>query len=505
MSSPSQSEIKANEFLNVAKTIIPAEKYADFINNIESNNFNKILSLSNIEEKFGDFSNSSHYTDEQTKKMILENMERFITYFYDFTDEETKKIIIKKMKDEIEYPQNNYLDKAKNLYDKLSYSEKVLLKILTMENQKTYEERNQTQRGEPKPGEMTTEMQEFVEVYKKLNAEDIREFHWIGHHRVDWSEYMPGFIRGTEIEQKLIEQQRILKFKQIYDHLSDSDKARVINAGWLEETIPEVSISEKIDFLIKDLIEMPANLKIEIYESRLKNIDASFIVNNNRLSHVENRTAQKFLKKLSGLDNTEKNILVFSILQEPRKKELNNPELGSLINEYYALNSVQRHAIMKEVNEETKALEQIKKVEQFSNYQGSFLDKIKFKLLSNKEISREVFEKVSHFVGNTDIKIHFDKFFTSDLLIESGNLAAVEFLTKNNKNYKKPEILARMIKISEIQKQNEISTYLNNNFGQIVENDNRTEFAIPDKNKILGKFKTNEAKDAAVSQNIKIK
>lgn len=229
------------------------------------------------------------------------------------------------------------------------------------------------------------------------------------------------------------------------------------------------------------------------------------------LSDIENEEVDKFYKRLEILDSDQKIDVVYTILEKPIRKDLKNPIFIDLLNVYYSMNELQCSEVRARASAEYDLSKNRDRWNLISNYDGSkFIDKIKMKLLGNKEISFENIKSLSSYFFDRGIVRNFENYHFSDLLVASGNLKAVQFLTTHNHAYKRPEVLERMLAIANIQKENDIISYLSDNFElkmtKVIDGKIKTvSVMVPDRNKILARMVAQPLPDNENKNGFKIK
>lgn len=463
---------RADIFIDILKGNTDNEKIIQFVNIIESNNFNRGLSVNDIE---GD------------------KLKKLMAYFYDNYDATLQRLIVRKTREDISYSAHNLFEKSQSAFAKLDYDEKEKLRGIIFDSHP---------KSKIEQIEITDQSQnfkEFIEIFRHLNKTDCENFRTDVYLKINWVKEREISHEKQRMEREAENKNRVEKFEEIFDTLNEKEKWKIMTVGWLARKSTDISVSENVDYLLKELSTMPPGLKLQVYDSRIKNISIHSAIENTNINDPENKAALQFLNKLDSLTLTEKSVLVFEIMETPSRKDLKRPVIVSLLNEYHALNGVQQYAIQAKLIQEAVYLAQIKKLQQFEKYNGSFFDKIQFKLLRNKAVDKKAFTKLSGHDSQSPLMVRFNEFSVSDILIVSENILALEFLTKHNKNFRKPEVVERMLAVANAQGSEDIVSYIQKN---LVEPEN---LSIPNKNAILGKLKQHESENAKTTQNLKVK
>lgn len=229
------------------------------------------------------------------------------------------------------------------------------------------------------------------------------------------------------------------------------------------------------------------------------------------VSFFEYEKVDAFYKKMADIDNESKTEVLYKILDKPKKKNLNTEVISDLLNDFFSMNELQRREVISIASGQYDLSKNVDKWHLFAAFDGSkFMDKIKLKLIGNKEISSENIKSLSNYFFDRGIMKNFESYNTSDLLIASGNLRAVQFLTTHNNAYKKPEVLERMLMVANIQKQNEIASYISDNFElkitKVIDGKIKTvSVMVPDKNKVLSRMVVQPSSEKNQKNTLKVK
>lgn len=495
--SESSQEYRSDVFVQLLKENADIDEMAKFVSIIENSKFNAGLSIV-----------------DAARQIENRKLKDLISFFYERYDQGIQHLIIykakediSKLKQEVAYQEQGYMEKAVSAFEELNHYEKKAVNYFVKKNsaRNSYDSVEKVNFMVEHEEDITNKLSVFSNIYECLNEQDKFDFYLEVFLKVDWVKSLEQYFVNKE-EQKL---KNISVFEEKFDSLTDKEKYKVFNLGWLNKNQPGITASAEVNALIKELREMDSASRIKIYDAKMKNMSSREAISMTDLRDVENENAMKFLRRLDVLDYDTKSGLVFLVLNEPTRKDLKRPVIVELLKEYNALSRNQQAAIMSSIIDEGARNDLRKKDELFVNFKGAFFDKVKLKLLSNNEISHTNFMVVSQISLNSPLLDKFNTFLISDLLVNSDNLETVKFLTKNNRSFNKPEVLERMLVVADLTGKKNITNYIKENFAEkMTLSDSRNEeISLPDKNKILGKLNKDKdfPEDPQSVKNLKVK
>lgn len=491
--SETTQEYRSDVFVQLLKENANTDEMIQFVSIIENNKFNAGLSITNA-----------------ARQIENRKLKDLISFFYERYDQGIQHLIIHKAKEDIYkvkeeemYLEKGYLEKATAAFEDLNHYEKKAAGYLINKNSTSIKANNSKDEESfmiEHAGDITDNFSTFSKIHEHLNEQDKFNFYLEVFLKVDWLKSLEQYFANQE-EQ---ESKKIAVFEERFDSLTDKEKYKVFNLGWLNKNQSGITASVEVNALIKELREMNSISRVKIYDSKMKNMSSRETISMTDLRDVENENAMKFLRRLDVLDYDTKSALVFLVLNEPSRKDLKRPVIVELLKEYNALARNQQAAIMSSILDEGARNELRKTNELLLNFKGAFFDKVKLKLLSNKEISHTNFMAVSLINLNSPLLDKFNTFLISDLLVNADNLETVKFLTKNNRSFNKPEVLERMLTVADLAGKDNITNYIKENFAEKIKlsDSHNEEIWLPNKDKILGKL--NKEKDAPKDpQNVK--
>lgn len=490
--SETTQEYRSDVFVQLLKENANTDEMIQFVSIIENNKFNAGLSIV-----------------DAARQIENRKLKDLISFFYERYDQGIQHLImykakedIFKLKEEAAYMKLGYMEKAVSAFEELNHYEKKAVNYFVKKNsaRNSYDSVEKVNFMVKHAEDITNKLSVFSNIYEHLNEQDKFNFYLEVFLKVDWLKSLEQYFANQE-EQ---ESKKIAVFEERFDSLTDKEKYKVFNLGWLNKNQSGITASVEVNALIKELREMNSASRIKIYDSKMKNMSSREAISMTDLRDVENENAMKFLRRLDVLDYDTKSALVFLVLNEPSRKDLKRPVIVELLKEYNALSRNQQAAIMSSILDEGARNELRKTHELLVDFKGAFFDKVKLKLLSNKEISHTNFMAVSLINLNSPLLDKFNTFLISDLLVNSDNIETVKFLTKNNRSFNKPEVLERMLTVAESEKKENIANYIKENFAEKIKlsDSHNEEIWLPNKDKILGKL--NKEKDAPKDpQNVK--
>lgn len=471
-----------SHLLSIASDILNITTYTELNQLIEQN-----LNVS-------DFVFSSKNMNNDVKENLAKQLEEY---------QDKKDIIIDYLKERNENRNKNNVAKLTSLFQTLTTDEKLSVHMLVF---------SRLHMGnfidpEFKKDALTTDnFMEFKSVFDKTDRADLYTFNSEVIEKTNLSkEFENDTIRKAQ-EESNIKKEKELKidtFLTMFDNLSFSEKARVYRSGFLGQAAPVHPISPEIDYMIKELHSAPLDLRTAFAEKAAR-LSLKAMINDTKLAPKEIEEMDKIIEHTAGLRTTSyKQLFVYQILANPEKKHLSNPLINKIIVQYRNLNEIQKSLLAGRIKEKADLINLTKNFESFKNFDFSPLEKIKLKLILNKKISENNFVALSELFEDKGIKKHFKEYFLSDIVVASGNAELVNFMVNKSWFYNKGKTLDRMLQVAEIQGNKDIidiiAKKINVNFEE------KTDFTLPDKNKILTKMNKISTKENKNENGFKIK
>lgn len=349
----------------------------------------------------------------------------------------------------------------------------------------------------------------FKSVFDETETGDLYTFNSAVIRKINFSEeFENNTVRKAKEESDIQKEKKLKidKFLTMFDNLSFPEKARVYRSGFLGQSVPVHSISPEIDYLIKELRSASLDLRTAFTE-KVAGLSLKAMIIDTKLAPKEIEEMDKIIEHTAGIKTTSyKQLFVYEILANPEKKHLSNPLINKIILQYRNLNEIQKSLLAGRIKEKADLINLTKNFESFKSFDFSLSEKIKLKLILNKKISENNFVALSELFDDKGIKKHFKEYLVSDIVVASENPELVNFIVNKSWFYNKGKTLDRMLQVAEIQGNKDIIDIIDIIAKKINVNfEGKTDFTLPDKNKVLTKMNKTSKEENKNGNGFKIK